>query len=269
MCGRKANDALSRTDVEIVTTSYTDDRARDRARATATARGRPVKRRDARRVHEVTTRERRGRGNRTRGPTAPRVFAWSVVASLVTICSVLSFSGASIRDALAFTRDGIAAGRLWPLATGHLVHLDASHAAVDIASLVLVAWIFSADLASSTEQVLVLAAGAVAVDAGLWFLHPEVARYVGLSGLLHAWFAAGVAVWIASVFDDPVDRRRVAWGVLLGIGLIVKLALEAGDRSIWAASFGWPVVTAAHRWGAAGGVLVGFALAWHRRRARA
>jgi len=49
----------------------------------------------------------------------------------------------------------------------------------------------------------------------------------------------------------------------------VKLVLEASDRSFWSADFGWTVVTAAHRWGAAAGAVVGAALAWRRRQARA
>lgn len=193
--------------------------------------------------------------------------AWRIPVALVTICSVLSFSGTTLHDALDLTRAGLASGQVWSLVTGHLMHLDVSHAALNVVAFVLVALTFSHDLDTAASQLFVLACGCVAIDAGLWFFHPEVDRYVGLSGLLHAWFAAGVTLWIARGFDRRRDRARVAWGLVLMAGLVAKLGIEASDASFWRDGLAVPVVVAAHRWGAAGGVVAGAALASFRRRA--
>ena len=224
-----------------------------------------------------TTARDTDRKNRMTRSTQTRARTWIVPGLLVTICSVLSFFGAALHDRLDFTREGIAAGRLWPLVTGHAMHLDASHAALNLVALVLVALTFSRDLASPAAQFLVLGCGVFAIDAGLWFGHPEVGRYVGLSGLLHAWFAAGVSLWIACAFDGPrdrprdrpPDRARAYWGALLMVMLAVKLVVEARGAAFWHADLALPVVTAAHRWGTLGGIVAGATLAWWYRRARA
>lgn len=179
------------------------------------------------------------------------------VATIATVLAVLSTAdGARLHALLDYRREAIFEGAWWTFVTGHLMHLTARHAAVDIVALLLVGWIFRDDL-GDLEAAGVFAAGVVAVDIGLWTLHPDVERYVGLSGALHAWFAAGITVWIAS--DDADGRKawgltRRGWGVLLALALVAKLGIEMRGSSFWTDA-SLPVVTAAHRWGAVGGVI--------------
>jgi rhomboid family GlyGly-CTERM serine protease len=181
---------------------------------------------------------------------------WLVPSVLAIVCAVLACEPAW-RDGLDYRREAIAHGALWRLASAHLVHLSTAHAALDIAAMLLVAWVFGRTL-DTARLVVVLAVAMAAIDASLWWLHPEVERYAGLSGLLHAWFAAGATCWmLARARTDgsggPPFARR-AWGAALLVGLVMKLALETRHQAFWLGGAGFTVVTAAHRWGVAAGV---------------
>ena len=186
-------------------------------------------------------------------------------------CAVLYWMAASNdrwHEALDYRRSDIARGELWRLMTAHLMHVNAEHAVLDVAGLFLVAWIFSRELATK-RQAFALAIGAAFVDFGLWFFHPEVERYVGLSGALHALFAAGAMGWLlakSSTDAGSAERTRRTWGAALLIGLVAKLVLEDAGDAFWLHAR-FDVVTAAHRWGSAGGALYGVVVACMRRRA--
>ena len=173
-------------------------------------------------------------------------------------------------DALDYRRHRIAGGQVWRLVTAHLMHLNATHVALDVAGLLLVAWIFSREL-DWKRQALALLIGAAFVDFGLWGFHPEVERYVGLSGALHAPFAAGAMRWLLAQPAVPADatlRLRRAWGAGLLIGLVAKLALESAGDAFWLHATHFDVVTAAHRLGSVGGALYGVALRMTMPRSR-
>ncbi len=191
--------------------------------------------------------------------------------TLAVVCGVLA--GLSVddgrwHDLLDYRRGAIADGEAWRLVSAHVMHLSFVHAVLDLGGLLFVAWIFDREL-QPRQQVVVSLVGAATIDASLWLLHPEVDRYVGLSGVLHAWFAAGATRWLlASLKEsrgDLVGRKRL-WGAALLIGLAVKLALEARHEAFWLAGWSFPVVTAAHRWGAVAGCVVGAVVAWFSRR---
>jgi rhomboid family GlyGly-CTERM serine protease len=105
------------------------------------------------------------------------------------------------------------------------------------------------------DWLLVVAGGTAAIDAGLWWLAPQVQWYVGLSGLLHAAWAAGAIA---------VAWREGRWGWLMLAVLAVKLLLEQwAGASVLTREF--PVVTVAHLYGALGGLGIGVALALARK----
>lgn len=171
------------------------------------------------------------------------------------------------RDALLYRHAAIATGETWRLVTGHFVHVDAEHAALDITALLLIAWIFSHEL-TTRQQAAVVLSGIAAVDGVLWFGEPRLAWYAGLSGLLHAWFAAGATCWAAAPRRQGAASTgsRRPWGIALLLGLIVKLGLEMRGNAFWLAAPGFDVVTAAHRAGSVAGVLMGATIAVVRYR---
>ena len=102
-------------------------------------------------------------------------------------------------------------------------------------------------------------ASAAAIDLGLYVLDPAVDWYVGLSGVLHGFVAAGALALLL---------RRDMLGAALAVGLGGKLLFEqiVGPVPFTAASVGGPVVVAAHLYGAAGGLLAETAAYIVRRR---
>ncbi len=164
---------------------------------------------------------------------------------------------------LDYRRGPVAAGQAWRLVTAHAMHLSAEHAVLDIAALLLVAWIFGTAL-RPLRQFVVGVVAIVCIDADLWYLHPEVDRYVGLSGILHAGFVAGAVSWLAGTGSRSGRGERRTWGVLLSLAVAGKLVLEAERQAFWLSPASFAVVTAAHRSGALAGLVCGLGWALSR-----
>lgn len=174
---------------------------------------------------------------------------WLVPAVMLIVATLLLFGGDTAREWLRFDRDAIGHGELWRLVSGHLVHLGWSHFALDAVGLVLV-WYLVGDALKSAGWALIAVASVCAIDAGLWFLNPELHWYVGLSGVLHGILAAGIVL--------SLQRPQIEW-VALGLLLVAKLGWEQlyGPLPGSEGSSGGPVVVAAHLYGALGGALAG------------
>lgn len=183
---------------------------------------------DARRAHAFP--------RRVPGPALPWVLAAASVA--------LGAGGEPARLAARYERAGLAAGELWRLATAHCVHLGWAHTLMNLAALGVIAMLFGGVM-RGRDWVLGTLLAAAAIDAGLYWLEPEVAWYVGLSGVLHGLVAVGAARLVAV---------QPALGAAVLAGLAVKLGLEAlGGPSAWSAALvEGPVIAAAHVYGTAG-----------------
>lgn len=182
-----------------------------------------------------------------------RAFARGWAALLLgTAIVALAVLGGGLTDGLRFERGAIADGQLWRLVSGHVVHLGVAHAALNAAGLLLITWLVGREY--TLRQWLFVTAVTVAfIDSGLWWLLPGLGWYVGLSGVLHGWLAAGVVAQIG---------RRRSDALLLGALLCGKLIFEAlfGALPGSAETAGGPVVIEAHLYGAAGGLVAGLLL---------
>ena len=182
-----------------------------------------------------------------------RAFAggWAVLLFGAAIVA-LAIPGEGLTSGLRFERAAIADGQLWRLLSGHVVHLGVTHAVLNAIGLLLIAWLVGREY--TLRQWLFVSAVTIAViDAGLWWLLPGLDWYVGLSGMLHGWLAAGVVL--------QIGRRRPD-AFLLAALLAGKLVFEAlfGALPGSAETAGGPVVTEAHLYGAVGGLLGGLLL---------
>jgi rhomboid family GlyGly-CTERM serine protease len=179
---------------------------------------------------------------------AHRLAALLAVAALLAL-PTLAGSGAVAR--LRYERAAIAAGQWWRLLSGHLVHHDLRHLALNLAGLGLLWWLFAAD-ARLREWLVVALAAALAVGAGLYVLEPAVGWYLGLSGVLHGgWAAAAAFAWRRSRFE------ALATAALLAAKLAAERWLGPLSGALDAAL---PVIVAAHLYGALGGVAAAAAL---------
>jgi rhomboid family GlyGly-CTERM serine protease len=165
-----------------------------------------------------------------------------------------------------FDRSGLADGEAWRLLTGHLVHMSWGHFVMNVCGLAALSWVFSREIRAWNWLGIALVSAA-AIDAGLYYGNPELQWYVGLSGILHGFWAAGALRGILYA-----DR---SFGALALAGLLGKLLFEYrfGPSDFTESLTGANVVTVAHAYGALGGALFVVAAALvqrvFRRRRRA
>jgi rhomboid family GlyGly-CTERM serine protease len=166
---------------------------------------------------------------------------------LLAVVILLAALGEPARVALRYDRAALGDGEWWRLIGGHLVHLGWRHAILDAAAALVIAGLFGPTFRPA-RWAWILAASLVAVNAGLWWLSPEVGWYVGLSGVLHGAVGAAAVGWIAT------GRPGGYW---LVTGLALKLAAEQAFGPLWltGAAAGGPVIVDAHLYGTVGGTL--------------
>lgn len=149
---------------------------------------------------------------------------------------------------LVWDRDRIAAGEVWRILSGQLVHGSVEHALINIAAGVLIL-VLPDGRASYGQWATALLVTGLSVGLGLsWAPWPDV--YSGLSGALH-----GLLAWLVC---RCASRERAGW-LLVGLLLAVKIAAEQifGSDLGTRAAIGVPVAIDAHLFGASAGVVVG------------
>jgi len=169
------------------------------------------------------------------------------VSAICVSILALELGGEPLELLLRYDRDALAGAELWRLLTGHVVHLGWSHALLDLAGLILMWALFFGDYRPG-YWLLIGAASIAAIDAGFWFLEPQLAWYVGLSGMLHGVMSAGT--W--------AHLRRRDWDAwILAAFLLAKLVWEQthGALPLSGAGSQLRVVVDAHLFGAMGGLL--------------
>ena len=147
-----------------------------------------------------------------------------------------------------FDRSLVEQGQVWLLLSGHLVHLNWAHWALNMAGLAIVAFFFSSH-AGFKQWLFVILVSATVINVGLWWWMPEIRTYVGLSGVLHGLFLYGA---LREIRFYPVS------GYVLTVVLIAKLVWEFFNGALPGSEdmTGGRVLTEAHLLGAIGGVLV-------------
>ncbi|MEJ1960856.1 MAG: rhombosortase [Gammaproteobacteria bacterium] len=103
--------------------------------------------------------------------------------------------------------------------------------------------IFARDL-SPRQWLIVTVVVLLTIDAGLWFWDRQVGWYVGASGMLHGFMAAGTYVHV---------RRGDLDGWILVVFIVLKLGYEQWSGVLPFVESGMPVVLNAHLYGALGG----------------
>lgn len=176
------------------------------------------------------------------GVTKRRLLDWAPVVATLVICLLLAFGGDETRSLGRYDRVALENGEYWRLVSGHLVHLSWAHLWPNLAAFAVIGALFE-DTFRARDWVLVGLVSAAAIDAGLYVLDPHVQWYVGLSGVLHGFAAAGAVEWIL---------RRQTMGWVLAAGLVGKLIYEQIVGAMpFSTGLGGDVIVAAHLYGAA------------------
>jgi rhomboid family GlyGly-CTERM serine protease len=157
-----------------------------------------------------------------------------------------------MEQAWQFDRQLIDHGHYWLLLSCHLVHTGWSHWAMNMAGLALVAFFFS-PYATVWQWIAVFLVSALVASTGSYLFDPQLQVAVGLSAVLHGLFVFG-ALREIRVYPQSgyvllaLLCAKLTWEYLHG-------ALPGSERLA-----GGHVATAAHLYGAIGGVLVALCL---------
>jgi len=180
--------------------------------------------------------------------------------ALVILSTLLALFGETATRWLRYDREAILHGEWWRLISGNIVHLGWPHLLLNLAGLILV-WLLLRPTLTTRSWIIVTVASSLAVGAGLLIFDPVVQWYVGLSGVLHGLFVAGV---IAGLYAG----NRGDW-LLLAL-IVIKIAWEqlVGPMAGTAAIAGGPVIVDAHLYGAVGGAVTVLLIIATRRRGR-
>jgi rhomboid family GlyGly-CTERM serine protease len=154
-------------------------------------------------------------------------------------------AGPTGREALRFDRPALAHGEWWRFLSAHFVHLDLEHALLNGLGLILMWALFARDY-HPLGWLAIYLTSALAVSAGLWFLNPELAWYVGASGALHGVMTAGTLAHL---------RRGDLDGWILASFILAKLGYEQFAGALPLAGSPDTVVDA-HLYGALGGLVL-------------
>lgn len=156
----------------------------------------------------------------------------------------------------------------WRAFSAHFVHINWTHAVINVAAWIILARLFADELAS-WRHLVVIAVSAVGVSAWLALIHPEIAWYRGLSGVLHGVFFAGAIAWTGTTLR-AIDAGKSS--LYLPIGLIAvgwaKVVAEqpAGSATLHADWLDAAIVPQAHLAGSVIGNAIGAMMAFCSRR---
>lgn len=172
---------------------------------------------------------------------------WPLLATLLP-CLFLQMGGHHLQLILRYERSAIAAGQWWRLFTGNFVHFGWGHLGLDLAGMVLL-WLLVRPVLDGIAWVAATLVGAWSVGLGLWWGCPHVVWYLGISGVLHTYWACGglLLTW-----------RRQWEGYLLVLFLAGKLAWGhwIGPLPTDTLLMKAPVLSQAHWFGALAGVVL-------------
>lgn len=167
---------------------------------------------------------------------------------------VLAWAMPGLQASLILEREAVQAGQLWRLWSGHLVHINGAHLAMNlVGAAILVAWSWRLRLLGPMLAFFALAAPVL----GLLLLATGATWYAGLSGLLHGAFV---------VLAMRMPWRYAAIGLL---AILAKLAWQQWWGGHQALGDGTPILLASHWLGAMLGLVFGAVLAVNSRNAEA
>ena len=183
---------------------------------------------------------------------------WRAALVLGLLCVLATAFGDDARELLRYDRVALADGEYWRLLSGHLVHLGYPHLLLNLVGLLLV-WLLVGRLYSTPQWLLVAVVSVLAMDAGFWFLDPDMRWYVGLSGMLHGVLLAGA---IGGYRSLPAES------IVIAAVVIAKLAYEqiVGPLPGSEALAGGSVIVNSHFYVAIGGALSAFIIRHRVRR---
>ena len=99
-------------------------------------------------------------------------------------------------------------GEYWRAVTAHLFHTNFNHLLLNLGGLLLL-WALHGEKYSFQSVAIVFLVTTISITVGIAYFTPDMARYVGLSGMLHGLFFWGAC-------DDIKMGRKSGYGLVIG-----------------------------------------------------
>ncbi len=171
------------------------------------------------------------------------------VGSIISISALCQLGIPQSHQLLGYHRSQLFNGELWRLLTAHFIHLGWMHLLINMVGMAIVYGLYI-HWVSWRHLLWWTLICALAITLGLVVLNPQIAWYVGFSGILHGWIAAGATV--------ELHAKQKA-GVFILMILMLKLGWEQifGPLPGSVSVAGGTIVVDAHLYGAIGGMMAG------------
>lgn len=155
---------------------------------------------------------------------------------------------------LRYDRSGLMDGEMWRVVAAHLVHLNRPHVFLNLLGMLLICELQWGAL-PLRHGIGLLGFSGMAISASLWWLHPELLWYAGLSGALHGLWAGCVLFGLRPATEAPLRPRLLylAGALLLAAKLLMEYYGGASENT--AHLIGGGVVTVSHLYGALAGAI--------------
>lgn len=183
-------------------------------------------------------------------PLASSLQQWTAPLVLSAVTGALLLGGEGWQRALRYDRAAVTAGQWWRLLSGSFVHLGFWHWLFNALSLVLLVLLCPERL-SAAEWLRRLGILGLGMSLGLYFLAPQLATYVGLSGVIYGLFALGLGRQAVQ------ERDRIAMACLAFLAFRVGEELVLGTPAWEARLMGGGVVAESHLYGIASAIVYG------------
>ena len=192
----------------------------------------------------------------------PTEFKHSGPVLFIALASVICFAfHNSWVDIFEYNRALFFDGEYWRAITAHVFHTNFYHLLLNLGGLLLL-WALHGEKYSLQSMTVIFLVTTVSIAVGIAFFTPDMARYVGLSGMLHGLFFWGAC-------DDIRLGRKSGYGLV--IGGAVKIASEQwqGPDEGLGGIINATVAIDAHLYGALSGVVAFAITTWLMRRQQA
>jgi rhomboid family GlyGly-CTERM serine protease len=153
---------------------------------------------------------------------APWTLALGALALVLNVGVIVPSSepGARLIEMLQFDREAIAAGEVWRVLTGNLVHWSAEHLWLDVGALLVVGFLFERSIGRAYPWLLF--ASASAVGLAILLLQRDMSLYRGLSGVCSGQFA----IALIAELRRTRDWRQIALTGTAALIFVLKIGYE-------------------------------------------
>ena len=179
--------------------------------------------------------------------------SWYFFAFIILITITINYLGNEVYEYLKYDRLKIESGEFWRLISGHFVHLNLTHLALNYAGLTIV-WLLVGRYYSSFQWLVIFSISLLITSAGFWYLDKNMLWYVGLSGVIYGLLFAGAGRGIKNL---PIESSFVIVVVIIKIAYEQLIGPTPDSENI----SGGNVVVNAHLYGSIGG-LIAWLLMW-------